>query len=335
MNPAAHVRSAKYSGLVAVMLFAACGGSEAGAGDDEAASVSSLVVGSTADRWGLLTLPRGGGPAELRPVGHPDSVVWTGSTELPVARDLRPVGDRMVVLLAEDGRVLRYDPLEDAVSEVVRLSPEATFVSGSGASTVLIDSAGRDVHVVGPESASRFSPAQGVSWAAAFDGGLALLTTSEPPRLRLIHQADGEVVLDVATGGAAALMTAWGQRVVAVGEDGRHVRIFATDDGSLVGEVHLGGRIRALAASPSSHEIYASTDDPPRLFRIGRVSLAVREVGEFASSIEALRPGLFGGAVLVQASDGIGQLAAGESTWRSLAGAWRSDLPLSLPGDRT
>ncbi|MDH3427258.1 MAG: SPOR domain-containing protein [Gemmatimonadota bacterium] len=325
---------AQLSLLAAALLCLACGEQGADAADEEA-TVSALVVGSTAEMWGLLTVPRGGGPAELRHVGVPDSILWTGSTDLPVARDLRRLGDVMVVLLTENGRVLRYDPLEDSVGQVLRLSPDATFADVSGAYATLLDSDHRIVHVVTPAGLSEYAASEDVSWAAAFDGGLVLRTASEPSRLLLIDQETDEVILDAATGEPPPLVTAWGQRLVVVAEDERHLRIFATDDGSLVGEVDMENSIRSLAASPSSHEIYVATDDPPRLHRVSRFSLDVREIGEYATSIVDLRSGLFGGALLVRAEDGIGEIAAGQSAWRSLAGSWRSDLPLSLPGGRT
>ncbi len=327
--------AARHAGLVAVLWVAACGGSGSSPASDGSAATTSLVVGSTMVQWGLLTIPRGGGRADLRPLSSPDSVVWTGSTDLPVVRDLRPVGGLMVILLAEDGRVLRYDPLADRMTQVAQVSSGAGFGGAIGSAVALTDSENRLVIEIGPEYVSEYSVPEAVSWVSPVDGGLAILTASNPPRLRLIRRGHPEVALDVEAGGPAALVTAWGQRIVLTGPGGDNVQFYATDDGSLVGEVDVGGRILALEASPSSHEIYVSIDDPPRLVRVNRRRLTAQEVATFASPIEELRSGLFGGTVLIRTANLIGQIEAGMATWQPLTGTWRSDLPLGLPAGRT
>lgn len=327
--------AARYAGLIAIACAAACGGSGSAPASDGSAPATSLVVGSTMAQWGLLTIPRGGGRADLRPLASPDSVVWTGSTNLPVIRDLRPLGDLMVVLLAEDGRVLRYDPVADQMTQVAHLSSDAGFGGATGSAVALTDAENQRVIEIGPEYVSDYSVPESVSWVSPVDGGLAILAASDPPRLRLIRRGDSEVVLDVEAGGLTALVTAWGRRIVVTGPGGHNVQFYATDDGSLVGEVDVGGPIRAFEASPSSHEIYVSIDDPPRLIRVNRLRFSAQEVAEFSSPIQRLRSSLFGGAVLIRTADGIGQIGAGEDTWQPLTGTWRSDLPLGLPAGRT
>ena len=328
-------RAARHAGLVAALCAAACGGPGSSPASDGSAPAASLVVGSTMARWGLLTIPRGGGQADLRPMASPDSIVWTGSTDLPVIRDIRPLGDLMVVLLAEDGRVLRYDPSTDQLTQVAHLSSDAGFSGATGSALALIDAETQVVIEIGPDYVSDYSVPEAVSWASPVDGGLAVLTASNPPRLRLSRRGDSDVVLDVEAGGLATLVTAWGRRIVLTGPGGHNVQFYATDDGSLVGEVDVGGPIRALEASPSSHEIYVSIDDPPRLVRVNRLGFSAQEVAEFASAIRELRSGLFGGTVLIRTADGIGQIEVGEANWHPLTGTWRSDLPLGLPAGRT
>ena len=271
----------------------------------------------------------------MRPLAIPDSVVWTGSTDLPGIQDLRALGDLMVVLLTEDGRVFRYEPLTDQAEQVARVSRDAVFGATAVSAVALIDRESQVVHEISTDNASEYSLEETAAWASPVDGGLAVLTASEPSRLRVTRRTDFEVVLDIEVGGQAVLVTAWGQRIVLTGPGGQSVQIFATDDGVLVGETDVGGPIRALGASPSSHEIYVSIDDPPRLVVVDRFSLSVREVTESAAPIQEFRPGVFGESVLMRTADGIGQLVSGDAVVRPLGGTWRSDLPLGVSSGRT
>ncbi len=327
--------AARHAGLVATLCAAACGGSGSSSASEGSEPATSLVVGSTILQWGLLTIPRGGGLADMRPMASPDSIVWTGSTALPVIKDLRPLGDLMVVLLAEDGRVLRYEPLTDRMTQVAQVSSTAGFGDASGSAVALTDPGNQVVIEIGLEHVSDYAVAEAVTWASPVDGGLAMLLASDPPRLRLIRRGDSEAMLEMEAGGPTALVTAWGKRLVLTGPGDHTLQFYATDDGSLVGDVDVGGPVRALEASPSSHEIYVSIDDPPRLVRVNRLGFSAREVAEFASSIQTLRSGLLGGTILIRTADGIGQVEAGEATWQPLRGTWRSDLPLGLPAGRT
>ncbi|TFG66407.1 MAG: hypothetical protein E4H28_02000, partial [Gemmatimonadales bacterium] len=326
---------AAHAGLVILLCVSGCGGSGSVPASDERAATTSLVVGSTVGEWGLLAVPRGGGKAELRSLASPDSVIWTGSTDLPVIQDLRPLGDLMIVLLAENGRVSRYDPLIDREEQVARLSPSAVFGGASVSAVALIDFESQVVHEIATDHAAEYPVDEAVTWASPVDGGLAVLTDSEPPRLLLRRRTDSELVLDVETGGRPVLVTAWGQQVVLVGANGHSVQIYATDDGSLVGEVDVGGSISAMAASPSSHEIYVSIESPPRLVVVNRFGLSAREVTASAVPIQELRPELFGGSIFIRTADGIGQFESGDAIIRPLAGTWRSDLPLGLASGRT
>jgi len=271
----------------------------------------------------------------LRPLAIPDSVVWTGSTDLPVIQDVRALGDLMVVLLSEDGRLFRYEPITGQLEQVARVPRDAVIGATAVSAVAVIDHERQVIHEVATDRTTEYPLEDSAAWASPVDGGLAVLTTSDPPRLQITRRTDSEVVLDVEVGGQAVLVTAWGQRIVLTGPGGQSVQIFATDDGTLVGEADVGGPIRALGASPSSHEVYVSIDDPPRLAVVSRFSLSVREVTESAAPIQEFRPGVFGETVFVRTADGIGELVSGEAVVRPLVGAWRSDLPLGISSGRT
>lgn len=328
----------RWIGLAGLVLLATSGcRNDARQQIESERQTADLVVGSAAAEWGLLTIPRRGGTPDLRPVVDPDSAVWNGSAELPVARGVWPVGESAAALLTEDGGLLRYSPRTDAVTRLVGLSAEARISGQSASAVVFVDSAGRFVYEVGADYAHAYRLDAPATWAGPIDGGVAVLLGDGTSRLLLLPRADSAEAVELPGAGAPpALVTAFGRRVIVTGPDGRSIRIYSTgEDAARVGEAKAGGTIRALAASPSSHEIYAALDDPPRLERISRFSLAVDELVKLDEPADAIRPGLFGGALLVDTRGGVARVRTGESVVASIGGQWRSDLPIGLPGDLT
>lgn len=321
--------------VVASLALTACGDGSPDEVIDGERRVASLVVGSAAVEWGLLTIPRRGGTADLRPVLHPDSIVWNGAAELPVLSGAWALADASVVLLAEDGTVIRYDLPADEATELTELSDEARVSEVSPTSVVFVDSAGRFAFEVGGEHAQGYSLPEPVVWAGPIDGGIAVLTGGDVSRLRFVQRADTAAVVEIPDAGRPpALVTAWGRRVVVTGSSGRSVRIFAIEDeGRLVGEAEVDGTVRALGASPSSHEIYVALDAPPRLERLSRFSLETESLGTLPGAADRLRPGLFGGSLFVRTAGGLARIRVGGHGASEFIGDWRSDLPLGLPGD--
>lgn len=340
MSKGDHVGSITYRWtalVVAVLLaVAACGDGARERAEGEQRT-ADLVVGSAAAEWGLLTIPRAGGTPDLRPIGDPDTVVWSGQTKLPVARGAWPVGDAAAVVLAENGQLVRYDAARDDTTRLLRLSAEGRLAGRSASALVFVDSAGRFAYEVGADFAHAYPLEMPAAWVGPIDGGVAVLGTGGSPGLRLLPRADSGQVVEIPDAGRPpALVTAFGRRIVVTAPDGRAVRIFSTgEDAALVGEADVDGPIRALAASPSSHEIYAAIEDPPRLERISRFSLSTDELADLDAPADEIRPGLFGGELLVHVGAGIGRVRMGETRAVPLAGEWRADLPVGLPGDRT
>lgn len=320
--------------VAATLVLVACGDSAREEVDSERRA-AALVVGSAAAEWGLLTIPRRGGTADLRPVTDPDSIVWNGTAELPVATGLWPVGAAAVVLRDEDDRLLRYDPVTDDVTELAELSADARPSGRTSAAIAFVDSAGRFVWEVGADYVHGHELSEPAAWAGPIDGGIAVLAAGDSGTLRLLHRADTAAAVEIAGAGRPpALVTAWGRRVVVTGPSGRSVRIYSVDgEPGLVGEAEVGGTIRTIEASPSSHEIYAALESPARIERISRFSLESEVVTELPAPAEAIRPGLFGGSLLVHTPRGPARIRTGANSVDLLAGSWRTDLPLGLPGD--
>ncbi|MFW6088926.1 MAG: SPOR domain-containing protein [Gemmatimonadota bacterium] len=331
----ARKRSGALALAVASLTLVACGGDSPGEAVDSERRVANLVVGSAAAEWGLLTIPRRGGAADLRPVVHPDSIVWNGATELPVVAGAWALDGASVVLLAEDGTVIRYDLPADEATELAELSDEARVSGASSSSVVFVDSAGRFVYEVGAEHAQGYSLPEPAAWAGPIDGGIAVLVGGETSRLRFVQRADTAGTVEIPDAGRPpALVTAWGRRVVVTGPSGRTVRIYAIEDEDrLIGEAEVDGTVRALGASPSSHEIYVALDEPPTIERLSRFSLETHSLGSLPAAADLIRPGLFGGSLFVRTPEGLARFRIGQDGAAEFVGSWRSDLPLGLAGD--
>ena len=332
------LRSIRYAlaGFVLTVLAATgCADDSARETIESERRVASLVVGSAAAEWGLLTIPRRGGTADLRPIVRPDSIVWNGATELPVAAGAWALGEASVILLTEDGTVIRYDLPTDEATEVAELSDQARVSGVTTSSVVFVDSAGRYVFEVGGDGSHGYALSEPAVWAGPIDGGIAVLTGGDASRLRLLQRIDTAAVVEIPDAGRPpALVTAWGRRVVVTAPSGRMVRIYATEnEGRLVAEVDVRGTVRALGASPSSHEIYVALESPSTIERLSRFSLETQSLASLPAAADQMRPGLFGGSLFVQTSGGLARIGIGAPEVTDLVGEWRSDLPLGLPGD--
>ncbi len=294
-----------------------------------------LVAGTSLERYGLLTVPREGGPASLRAVESPERVLWTGSTELPAAVEARPLGASVVLKTAE-GAIHRYDPVRDRLEEFGSVSSDAVW-TGYGDRGLWVDRREGVVVAVGEEGAWRYDLSRPLRWAAPVEdaGVVALVGAEEGPTLWLLRagQPEPEAVgrADVRL---PALVTAWGRRLVFTGADGRTLVTIGLPQLAEVDRLELEGEAGALAASPSSHQLYAGTASAPRVVGVNRFTGRTWSLARLERPARALRPTLFGDGLL--AHDGA------ETWWLSLEGGaptalpteWREDLPLGLPGGR-
>lgn len=324
--------------LAAALAAAGCGGgSEPPAGASGGAPEvegADLLTGAGPDRWSLLTVPLDGGVARARPLDDPARVVWEGRTELPPAREMRVVSGPMVLLRTGDGDVHRYDPRGDRLTRVGSVA-EGALWSGWDRYGLWVESERSSLLEVGPEGSWRYELAGRPTWATPVEEGrvAALLSSDEGTALWLVGRGESEPEArargDFAPPG---LVTAWGRRLILPSGDA--VRFFAVPSLTASGEVSVGGPVTAIASSPSTHELYVSVDDPPRLLRVARFAMESRELTGLPRPARELRLSVLGGAVLVH--DGGTPLlvpVGGGDTLRT-AGRWRDDLPLALPDGR-
>lgn len=322
--------------VAALPFISACAGD--GPGATNGADVpdrrgASLVVGTTADRRGLLVIPREGGPATLRGLVRPADSLWSGSASLPAAVDARALG-ATVVLLDRDGVVHRYGPARDRLEEVGRISPEATWTASGGRGVYAY---GDRVLQLGDESSRSDTLPRAVRWASpAAEGRLAvLLEAGEGPSLRVYPAGAGE-----AEAGASpevslpALSTAWGTRLAFRSATSNALVLLALPGLEEVARWTLPATPDALAASPSTHRIYAGLENDAGILSIRRFGGSMERLADVGGPILEIRPSLFGGGLIVATRSAVWYLGTEEAEPARLPTEWRTDLPLGLPGDR-
>jgi cell division septation protein DedD len=324
--------------MMALLLGTACERSsptpEAG-GLESDLHGAALVVGSTVDQWSLLAVPREGGFAEARDLSDLDRVVWTGETELPASAEVHALSGGRVLLRSEEGALHTYDPPTDVLARIGEVDPEATWAGSS--STGLYMSPGGSLVEVSRDGVWRYGLDRSLSWAAPAEGGVLVMLDGEAERREvwLLRRDEAE---PVETGTAAArppgLVMAWGRRAAFRSTDGRGLVFLTTQPIEVAGDVELSGRILAVAASPSTHEVYAALDVPPRLLAVNRFNLESRLLADLDGTASAIRPTLFGEGVLVRQEGAAVRVPVSGGDPVRVATDWRADLPLGLPEAR-
>lgn len=319
--------------LILLVLGVGCGdaGPERGRGEESADPFSGT------DRWSLLTVPRDGGSAALYPLVGSGKGNWEGSAALPPSDVAERLGHRLLVLRSPDGEVVRYDPFRGRTDRLG--SVQAAYWTGAdGYGLWAPEGPGEgEMWLISAEGTWRYRPSPPVRWAAPTQEGeaVALVGEAEETRLVLYRRGEeapvGERPVDLSPPGT---VTGWGRQVVLTGsrDGGDAIRLVQLPDLSLAGSVEVDGSVSAVAASPSSHELYVAVEAPPRLLVVGRQSLEVRRTVSFERPLREVRPGLLGGAPLAWDGERAHLVPWTGSRPVPLPGRWRRDLPISLPG---
>ncbi|MFW6192573.1 MAG: SPOR domain-containing protein [Gemmatimonadota bacterium] len=324
-----------------VLAVQGCGGG--GSGDEAGRRPlelegAPLLVGSSLDQWSLVGVPAEGGTVDVRSVRDPSQTVREGSTALPASVEVRFVGERQVFLRTEDGIVLHYDPEADEVTRIGTVGSDPAFASWNGFG-VYASAEGAALLEIGERDAWSFEVTGRPVWATPVEGGRVAVVVEEAEdgrSLWLLRRGDAEPESRTAAAyGPPGLATAWGRRLVFRSQAGDGLQFVAVPSLTAGPEVTLDGRVTALAASPSSHAIYAAIEDPARVVEVNRFSRASRDLGELeGGSITELRASALGQSVLAHDGDRVWWVPVGEAEPASTEAEWRSDLPTVLPDGR-
>ena len=321
------------------LALAGCGGGTGGptsrtVGDTGALHGVSLVVGTEVDDWSLLVVPRSGGKATSRDVRDPTRVLWTGSSDLPAAREVHALEGPVLVLRTAGGAVYRYDPTTDSLGRVGHVGSDARWDAWGAYGAYLDRSDGR-VLEIGPEGAWEFALSGKPRWASPVeDGSLAVLQDGEGQAgsVWLVNRGDSTPSSRTGPGYAGpGLTTAWGKRLVLTAAGGHGVRVLAVPSLADAEDIDLGGSLSALAASPSSHDLYAALSDPPRVISVNRFSRATSVLAREDTTLTALRSAVLGQFLLGREGRRVAWIPLGGAPPKTTEAEWREDLPLGTP----
>lgn len=291
-----------------------------------------LVVGSSAERWSIASIPRAGGFVSLHSLESPADTIWVGATELPPTREAYALGGGYLALVSTTGEALFYNPATEALDSLGSIGDAAAWTT-NGEHGLFTDVEARSALLVSVGSTRRFTLPDGVVWAAPVDAnriGL-LLDSADGVALRVQEvgeQAPAEQAAVDITG--PGVVTAWGRRLVfaAGSESSPVVRIYSSQTLEETSSIPMGSPITALRSSPSSHVMYAALQGPSRVVSVNRFSLSERELGRTGSTVKDLRSSLFGGSVLAFDGETIYRMESGQDQAVVVRGDWRSDLPI-------
>lgn len=330
-----------WAAATAALLLAGCGGGPGGGGPEADGQSrpgelegSALVVGSSLDRWSLLTVPRDGGEATARAAEDPTHVLWEGTTTLPPAERVTVLEGPVVLLSTPDGTLHRYDPRSEELAEIGQVGDGARW-SARGRYGVIASEEDARVIQVGPDGSWRYDLQGRPRWAAPVEGGsvAVLLGGSDgSSSLWLIRGGDSRPRSQARVSyGPPGVVAAWGKRLAFAGGEG--LEFVSVPSLTVSGEAALDGEVGALVASPSSHALYAAVSAPPRVLEVNRFSGSVEPLAELpgGDAVE-LRAAPLGQFLLAHDGSRAHWIPVSGGVSRPFDAVWRFDLPLGTPG---
>lgn len=315
---------------LSVVGLSACGG--APPTDSESLEGAALVAGTSLPRHGLLIVPRAGGAAELRSAENPERIRWSGTYDLPATQAAYSLG-RHVVLHAEDGRVLVFQPSGEVLEEVGEAPGHARWVASDDGGAFVWDA---NVLAVTPTRSREITVPDRAVWAAPVsEGRVAVLVEVDGAARLQLWGPDGREPLaeqPVSTQGPV-LVTGWGRGVLlAGGEDGRTLIDLTVPDLQPAERLRLDRAPVLLASSPSEHRLYAASASDARIEAIDRYGWATVGRTRLEDPVRDLRAAFTGEALLAFDGSRTWGVRAGETGRFEILSDWRIDLPLALPG---
>lgn len=322
--------------MAAALLLAACGEQppEVRQGQLPDRDGASAVAGTSLNEWAMLSVPRDGGSATVRSRTDLSDVIWESETSLPAAEEIRVVNGPLVILRTAAGEVFRFDPRTDELTPSGELADGARW-SAWGAYGLFLDAGGSELLEIGPDGSWEYRLDASTAWASPVEEGrvAVLVEQADGTSVWLVRRGDGEPEARVAGSfSPPALVTAWGRRLAVLDGEADDLRFLTVPQLTSAGEIPLGAPATAMAASPSSHELYVSVDAPPRLVRISRFSGSVRTITEVRRTLREIRPVPLGQHLLAWDGSTVFRISLSGEEPLPLEGEWREDLPAGIPG---
>ncbi|MFI5280075.1 MAG: SPOR domain-containing protein [Gemmatimonadales bacterium] len=299
------------------------------AGADSASHAATRAIPAVAFR-----VPHAGGPLAVYALPALEATPWGAGSRLTGARSAIGVDivGRRLLFRDNEGAVASFD-LVSLRQKII--APRNALATMAADGTVMSVDASGDVtesHPWGVDSLKSFSLGEGVRQVFAAPGA----------RLIAIRPGQGEDTLQVAGKDAGITVTQAlpSSEDRTASRDGDAVAL-ATDSGLVVFEerdmehpwyVHIAGKPRAVAFSPSGHRLYVALTEKSELAVVDRFSHRERAAISLPGQAARIRPDPWGRVLLVRGeSDGDNATwvisIASNSVSGTLKGGWASDLP--------
>ncbi|MEP6494190.1 MAG: SPOR domain-containing protein [bacterium] len=318
---------------LAVVLAACSGGDRPKPPATQTASSAPALRGPDAL---MLRVPQDGGVARVTAYPAIDSTVWTATDAAPSIESILAFDADAGLIAAVDARGLPLwldlrvgtvtHPKAGKLRDIVSVDASTIYGVGTDGAIARFTPSGNWAFKP-PRPATRVFPhSSGTLLVLAGGGDSARLYKVHPPDTRIL---DSLTVGSVTDGVGAPL----GDRIYFLSKDrslsGVNARAMTVGN-----RITIGGRITALASTPSGDRFFALTDSSNTLDIIDRYQDRVTTRVPLPGRPRDLRIDPFGRYVLVRA-------AAGDSVWvvgigadkvlGTVHSAWRGDLPLVAP----
>ncbi|MFI5213915.1 MAG: SPOR domain-containing protein [Gemmatimonadales bacterium] len=298
------------------------------AGADSASHAATRAIPAVAFR-----VPHGGGPLAVYALPAMEATPWGAGSRLTGARSA--IGVDIV------GRRLLFRDLQGAVASFDLVSlRQKTIAPRHALATMAADGAVLAVDSLGGITESQASYTR--EWKDSLGSGVREIYAAPGSRLIAIRRSGGDDTLQVAARETGIALT---QALPPADDrtasrDGDAIAL-ATDSGVVVFEdsdmehpwfVHVAGKPRALAFSPSGHRLYVALTEKSELAVVDRFKRRERAAISLPGLAARLRPDPWGRVLLVRGeTDGDNETwvvsIAGNAVVGTLKGGWASDLP--------
>jgi len=326
------------AGLLACLLpvLTSCGSEPRSALADSASLERSAWLGS-ADAWGLIGIPVGGGP-----LGYLRALTFEAPTWAPpeLARVARAwPGDGAIWLQFDEGGLGRYEYVTGHL-RTFEQAPVPTQAVASDALTLVVATERGELRTVGAGEEWRHS--LGGRLERLEDAGdgrvLAMVRSDSGTVLRLLEPPSDEPLGERVVDGVLDLaLTPLAERLYYLPVESPQpvVRGLALPDLSDAERLVLPRPGYALAATPSGHRLYVATGRTLQVFdRLRGRSLGEVELPE---TVSGLRFGANGATLLARVADrdAVVVVQVGvDSVLGTVESSWGKHLPVALPGGR-
>jgi cell division septation protein DedD len=319
--------------VVLALVLVACGRSDRP--DTPAQHDAPSASSSTGPDQIILRIPRSGGAVRAFRYSQLDSVIWTSSMDAAAPRGVLSFdGDAgSLAYVDRNGIPGRIDLRSGTVTAATRA--KLTSLASSDGRAIYGIAANGKVTRLTPSGDWTYEPPRRARLVMPQQDGTLLVLTDHGSELGVlrVQPPDTNVIDSAAVPDAPRILHAQ------AGD-----RVYFGIDSSLVGlrgrtlqvtpALHLDGRVRAVAPTPSGDRLFVTTDSSRTIVVVDRYRDEIARTIELPGTVSALRMDPLGRYVLARAATGDSAWVVAVGTARvigSVTTEWREDLPFVAP----